>query len=361
MPLSSGAIAGIVISILIVVSLAIVLPLVLLKPSGTYTCTPSNPTGTCPSGQTCESGVCTTIPIYTCTLSNPTGTCPSGQTCENGICTGAGPTYTCSPSNPTGTCPSGQTCDNGICTVTPPTYTCSPSNPTGTCPSGQTCQDGICTGPGPTYTCSPSNPTGTCPSGQTCQNGQCAPAPTGCGTGPACNSTQTCINNSYCADGYQINYVQQEHGSSPPTGCVVPRDGTGASAVNPQGNCTTAESKWFYDTGQPSGKGQWYNSAFNCYLAPNYSTASPQPNAPCVGTSMICKRTPSDSTYSNNSTWPGQRYGPSIGFTNPGTCQAGADYCIADTGNSGTSVNINQCTPESSGNSIQGLFLTKLT
>lgn len=45
----------------------------------------------------------------------------------------------CSPEEPTGTCPDGETCVGGACEAT-----CSPSAPTGSCPEGSTCTDGEC-------------------------------------------------------------------------------------------------------------------------------------------------------------------------------------------------------------------------
>ena len=104
-----------------------------------------------------------------CSASNPTGTCASGQICQSGTCVDTA----CSATNPTGQCPTGQTCQSGACVST----SCSASNPTGQCPTGQICQSGACI---TDTTCSATNPTGQCPTGQVCQSGACVTATTEC-------------------------------------------------------------------------------------------------------------------------------------------------------------------------------------
>ena len=112
----------------------------------------------CSGTDTCVGGVCTPPPVTTC----PTVPCPTGQTCNNGVCQ---PTPTTCPTVP---CPTGQTCNNGVCQPTTPAA----------CPTGQ-CHSGSATGP-----CVQSNDNrcGTstsvcveCGSNQKCQGGTCVP------------------------------------------------------------------------------------------------------------------------------------------------------------------------------------------
>ncbi len=168
--------------------------------SGTLSC------GTCPSGQSCVSGVC------------QAGSCTPKTSCTTGQC-GSWLNGTCSGTLNCGTCPTGQSCNaSGMCVAgsctpttcsalgfncgTPANGTCSGTLNCGSCSGGQTCsnssggicQAGACTPTtcsalgyncGSGYangTCSGTLNCGTCSGGQTCVSGHCQ-ATTGLCTG----------------------------------------------------------------------------------------------------------------------------------------------------------------------------------
>src|SRR5690554_702342 len=134
----------------------------------------------CPSGETCEEGVCVApIDPNAC---DPV--CESGYTCESGTCVSDDPNV-CTPG-----CDISEHCDNGQCKPNASNPNdCSPA-----CASNESCQAGSCvpnTPPDPDV-CTPA-----CPSGYSCQNNLCLPSNTG-GCTPACPSGFTCEGTNIC-------------------------------------------------------------------------------------------------------------------------------------------------------------------
>jgi len=114
-------------------------------------------------------------------------------------CGGGGNSSACSPSNPTGSCPSGQTCTNGACAAT----ACSPSNLSGACPAGQSCLNGSCCQASSVCGSACCSAGQACIGGQCCSNpcgSQCCSSGSVCVTDTAGNKScaQSCTSSSQC-------------------------------------------------------------------------------------------------------------------------------------------------------------------
>lgn len=259
-----------------------------LTATGT-TCSCVGPGGACPTGGTCNAGVCG----GSIGFDSGTGSCSATgqQTCmgPGGCYVNSGGTCTCvTPGSP---CPTGGTCNAGTCGTLPPdagTGMCGPaarqacmtmgycfSNVGGTCgcvpqgtpcPGGGTCSAGggcaASTGCTPGTPCSAGGQTGTCDSTGICvpmacgQSGQscCGSSPPGnCnGTNLFCNSSFTCVacggvNQPCCGGSYCPGTGLQCNGS-----ICVPQCGLAGNACCPYNQCNSGCCENGICTGQGS-------------------------------------------------------------------------------------------------------------
>lgn len=116
----------------------------------------------CPSGQICLDGSCGNPP----SCANDPTVCPTGYTCNAGVCQPPATGGTCDPQNPT-SCPTGTFCDptTGTCQGAGGGFGCGLCNADCTCDNGLSC-DGFLCGGCTTQIGFP--PTSNCPSGQVC-------------------------------------------------------------------------------------------------------------------------------------------------------------------------------------------------
>jgi hypothetical protein len=192
-------------------------------------CTPITGQNTC-SANTCANGCCQNNQCITSQSATACGSggascqsCPSGDSCVSGQCT-----------TPGGTCDA-STCPNGCCQ----NNTCQTGNTLGACGTGgtacaacasnQTCTSGQCAGG---TGCTPSS----CPAG-CCQNNACQPGNTqqACGTsGAACSA---CPTGTSCTNG-----------TCQPTGtdCFVPSSFGTVTAIQATALGDAASELYYY-------------------------------------------------------------------------------------------------------------------
>ncbi len=147
---------------------------------------------TCPTGTTCEQGVCEPSSNQCTSDAQCSGSTPK---CEQGQCVAA-----CDPNANPSTCSSGYVCENGACVIdTQPTPNC--GNGGAQCLATQECLDGFCR-----YTCNTpngqisqpceliDNRIGYCAKDGTCRDA--AEAQAQCLEASDCASGQSCISNT---------------------------------------------------------------------------------------------------------------------------------------------------------------------
>jgi Cys-rich repeat protein len=120
---------------------------------------------TCPAGQMCQNGACSTS-AKSCTTDSD---CAAGQVCQNGVCR---PELCANDSS----CSAWQVCVNGFCKA----KSCNADSDCGTA----LCVNGVCSPP----SC---NVDSDCSSGRKCVGGSCY---LGCSTDADCDSADICVN-----------------------------------------------------------------------------------------------------------------------------------------------------------------------
>jgi hypothetical protein len=182
---------------------------------GDDACSANNPTGACPSGETCYRGNCRDDGLF-CSQARPSGLCSiEGDVCLDGACVDEDDV--CSSENTNGLCSGTLQCINGQCAVDEP---CASDTPQGYCPEGESCVDGTCIDDDDR--CSDSNPTGDCPQDERCLEGTCVDEDTFCSSE---NPNGECPGDEDCVNGQ----------------CVDPNN-TQCSASNPTGSCPGDET-----------------------------------------------------------------------------------------------------------------------
>ncbi len=146
-------------------------------------CSPDNPTGTCPDGQECVTGVCYTVIVECCSG------CQPNQGCDACACVPLGDVI-CSPTTPEGRCPGGEVCIAGACQP----VSCG-AGVDGCCPTDTACVGGSCR-PISERPCAEFPHDGLCASGSHCDNGTCVAD--ACGEDVACGA---CPADSACSSG----------------------------------------------------------------------------------------------------------------------------------------------------------------
>jgi Dictyostelium (slime mold) repeat len=152
-------------------------------PNGT-SCTHNN---ACTTGETCQSGVCTSGSTISCDDANPCtdDTCNPSSGCVH--------SYNTSPCEDGNACTTADTCFFGSCLGGPP-LSCDDNNP---CTNDGCDPRNGCTRVNNTASCSDGNP---CTEKDICVNGTCSPgAP--CGSGYTCDSGSGCLDIDECATG----------------------------------------------------------------------------------------------------------------------------------------------------------------